>query len=69
MRKLIGCAIMWLEYLPHGFRKAWCEISGGHRSHLRQAWTGKRTTHVAWTCERCGFESRWFETEPPEGDR
>lgn len=60
-------AILWLEYLPHGLRRAWCELSGGHRSHLLQSWGGsERATHVAWTCERCGFQSRWFPTTKRE---
>lgn len=60
--------LAWLEYLPRGIRKAWCEITGGHRDNLLTA-TKKPgadviVTHIKLNCGRCGRETIWHATAP-----
>jgi hypothetical protein len=53
----------WLAYAPSGFRKAWCEITGGHDNIVCKAMAGKfdrrLVTHVQLVCRRCVRTTRW----------
>lgn len=52
----------WLEYLPRGFRKARCEITGGHQNIVCGFGSaGLRAQHVSLYCERCKRQTRWYD--------
>lgn len=55
----------WLIYIfGRGGRRAWCEISGGHRYIALACWQGPpgtRATHLRMHCERCRHETRYFD--------
>lgn len=56
-------ALDWAEYLPRGFRKAWCEVSGGHDNEVLGCWAGSRdrANYVRLHCFRCDRETRWYQ--------
>lgn len=58
----MGRLLMWIEYLPRGFRSAWCELTGGHDSRLLTARKGRAVSHVMLQCGRCGLKTRWYAT-------
>lgn len=55
---------------PSRFRRALCELSGGHSSELLEAWGWKDgcVFSVGLYCRRCGYSTRWFPIQhrPPE---
>lgn len=52
----------WIEYLfGRGRRKAWCEISGGHRDVILGAWAGhEHAFAIKLHCDRCDRETGWI---------
>lgn len=63
----------WIEYLPRGIRRAWCEITGGHENapgfarrtdEIIPGVTVTLPTHVNMTCTRCGRVTKWYPTSP-----
>lgn len=61
-------ALDWIGYVfGRGRRRAWCEISGGHKIALAGTFTGGvHASHVQFSCERCGFVSKWHPTPTHE---
>jgi hypothetical protein len=54
--------LAWIEYLPRGVRRAWCEVTGGHDNSLSCAKGKDQITHVMLTCLRCGKRTEWYAT-------
>lgn len=54
--------IDWIEYLfGRGRRKAWCELTGGHKNMVLGAWSGQeRASAIKLHCERCERETGWI---------
>jgi len=50
------------------WRRAWCELTGGHKSTMLPAGTERRTFAVRLHCQRCGYLSRWWSV-PSIGKR
>jgi len=58
----MASALDWIEYLPRGLRRAWCEVSGGHDNTILGAGrAGKSARHIALRCSRCAKQTRWYE--------
>lgn len=54
----------WIAYAPIGFRKARCEITGGHDNIVCKAMAGKgddrRVTQIQLYCRRCRRKTCWY---------
>lgn len=57
----MGTLLAWLEYLPRGLRRAWCDLTGGHRMHPLFARQRLQHTHVAFYCDRCHWRTGWHD--------
>jgi len=59
--RFVFTVLDWAEYLPRGFRKAWCEITGGHDNEvLGSYFADGQANHIRLHCLRCGRETRWY---------
>jgi len=50
------------------WRRAWCELTGGHKSAILPAGTPESTFAVRLHCERCGYLTRWWHVPRIRGD-
>lgn len=58
----IFLALDWIGYIfGRGRRKAWCELTGGHKNVVLGAWAGhERASAIKLHCERCERETDWI---------
>lgn len=46
---------------PNSFRKAWCELTGGHNNQIFEARDCDGTRAVRLYCTRCSKLTKWYE--------
>lgn len=66
MRRIVRAifrAVAWTIYIfGIGRRRAWCELTGGHKTELLGCWMGgDRATSVQVYCPRCDRQSGWID--------
>lgn len=54
-------AIQEMTHPRSRIRKAWCELTGGHRNIVLGAFKGEECVAVRLSCERCGKITRWYD--------
>lgn len=63
----------YIEFLPRGLRRAWCELSGGHINELAGAFrfdeheVETRAYQIRLVCRRCLKATKWYDV--PTSDR
>ena len=65
----VGFLVLAVEYLaslPRLCRRAWCELSGGHKSIVLGAFSKDRCWAFRLYCERCDTYTRWFDVPKRE---